>query len=654
MSQPNFACNPYALWKYITENTDYETAWIVKKNYYYDELNKRGIRCELYDSLAGNKLIEKADYVILNSYTFPNLPKRKNQIFVNLWHGSGIKAHDYYNHNLNPKHVKKLVEFADIIDLMCVQSLDDRFKLSSQLHFDLRKAYVTGQPRLDCIANSNGRQKLIKIYGDRINKYEKLIFFAPSFRANMSSHSGKFYSDNIFRLDDYDDDKLNSFLEKNNAAIVYKLHPVEQTAFKGRVFNMNSHCYYLDDQILFDNEVQYDEILNAFDVMISDYSSIAYDYLVLNKPIIYLLPDYEEYKSTKGFVFKHVDIFMPGEKAFCFAELISALNNAISNPDLYNEERENVLLQRFDYLDSNSAKRCYETIMSYVPIDDNFEIYQSDPKLLMPSCAEQIMPYSKDNNGNIYIIDSTKPIISYEETIDKIFQSTKTYYITSEIPNKYRRLSGKNGYKIYDLQFYYDILNNPKVEISLINGGVDFKRFSCYKNNFTSNTTRIGFAGTIDNRIYFAMVQFICEAFPQAEIIFAGDIIGDYPIWLDGYENLRYIPATYNELPQIISSFDVAILPYFGEHQKLIPSELFQYLACGKQVIASNMPNLPQSQAIYISESIDEAVANLKIALKNKECEDIIESAKKIARVNDWKYIYSNLINGVYQVKNED
>ena len=88
------------------------------------------------------------------------------------------------------------------------------------------------------------------------------------------------------------------------------------------------------------------------------------------------------------------------------------------------------------------------------------------------------------------------------------------------------------------------------------------------------------------------MVQYLCEAFPDCEIVFAGDIIGDFPGWLCGYDNLYYMEASYDELPDMIHTFDVAILPFFGVHKETVPTELFQYLACGKLVVASDMPNI--------------------------------------------------------------
>lgn len=127
MSQPDFACNPHALWEYVKDNTNHETAWLVKRDKKYYELLRRGVRCAVYDTVEGNALLKEADYVIMNSYTFERLPKRANQIFVNLWHGSGIKAHDFYNHDMDPEYAKKLAKFFDKIDLMCVHSLDDRY-----------------------------------------------------------------------------------------------------------------------------------------------------------------------------------------------------------------------------------------------------------------------------------------------------------------------------------------------------------------------------------------------------------------------------------------------------------------------------------------------------------------------------------------------
>lgn len=651
MSQPDFGCNPHALWDYVTHNTDIETAWVVKKIARYEALVERGIRCEVYGTLAAEKLIASADIIIANSYTYLEIPKKEHQLLVNLWHGSGVKAHDYYDHNLNPRHAIKLEKYFKLVDLMCVHSLDDRFKLSAMLHYDLRKMYVTGQPRLDLVNASDGKEKLVRMFGEEIGQYDKLIFFAPSYRANMSCHAGKIFSDNIFRLDDYEDSKLDEFLKKNNAAIVYKLHPIEQTAFSGRIFSMSGRCFELTDEMLFNQDIRYDELLNAFDVMVSDYSSIVYDYLLLDRPVVYLLPDFDEYKNKKGFVFSNIDAFMPGEKAYTFEELMPALSRAFENPDAYKAARENVILNRFDYTDGKSTQRCFECIMNYKKISDEYVPYESAPETVMPSITEQISPYIEDEK--VLLIDSRKEYDNKQEILDKIENASMIYYVTAEIPGKFRGIYGANSYKIKDLEFYYDLLNNSKVNIAYIMGGVDYNKFSVHNKSANGEKVRIGFAGTIDNRIYFSMVHCICEEFSDCEIVFAGTIIGDYPAWLNGFDNLKYIEAEYDKLPEIIESFDVAILPFFGGHRKLVPCELYQYLACGKNVVTSDMFNLPECDAIYKSASVADVIENIHRILDGKLNKEVNVNGTKLAKENDWANVARNLLEDKYNYTEE-
>ncbi len=640
ISKPDFACNAYALWKYIKENTDHETAWLVTRKSHLEVLRSRGIRCEMYDTVRGNRLIEEAKYIIANTYAFVALPKKEDQIFVNLWHGSGVKAHDFYDPNLPIQQVNRMLEFSEKTDLLCVHSLDDRFRLSAMFHYDMRKAVVTGQARLDCVKSADGKENLVKVLGEDIRKYDKFIFFVPSFRANRSCHSGKFYSENVFRLDDYDKEELQAFLEKNNAALIYKLHPVEQTALKGVCFSVGENCYELTDDMLFEADVRYDEFLNAFDIMISDYSSIAYDFLLLDRPIIYLVPDYEAYKSQKGFVFHNIDYYMPGEKVYNFTSLLHALKENLNNPDKYTFERKQVIQQRFDFDDDKAAERCYQAIKGYRKLEAIDRKEKTKP--LLPTSAEMLKSYIQDK---IEIIDSTKEI-----NIDLCnCVNSNWVYVTEELPDEYRSVSQRASTDIKDLSLYYKMSEEENVKTYLLSGGVNYGIFDKAVNEVKKDRTVIGFAGTIDCRIYFAMVQYICEAFPECDIEFWGDIYEEYPEWLDGYSNLKYKgQVSYDELPNVIQRFDVAILPFYGVYQQRIPNELYQYLASGKQVVASAMPNLPKCDAIYISESVADAVTNIKKALRECNNEEISNSAKRVAKTRDWKIIADEMIASLF------
>ena len=244
------------------------------------------------------------------------------------------------------------------------------------------------------------------------------------------------------------------------------------------------------------------------------------------------------------------------------------------------------------------------------------------------------------DNDDFEIVDGTKPIS--EEKINCILKDKKIIYVTDEKFDTNTRLSeiykGKNANPEISIKYK----NNNRFFEYQAPGGVDYNRFSCMANSKAIDK-RIGFAGTIDSRIYFAMVQVICEAFPDYEIVFAGEILGEYPAWLSSFENLKYIEANYEELPAIISTFNVCLLPFYGKHKKLIPSELMQYLAEGKNVVASDMNNLPQSSAIYKCNSIDEAVPRIEEALNvnNKK------AAMALAKVYSWEKLSGELLNAV-------
>ena len=112
---------------------------------------------------------------------------------------------------------------------------------------------------------------------------------------------------------------------------------------------------------------------------------------------------------------------------------------------------------------------------------------------------------------------------------------------------------------------------------------------------------------------------------------------------MHGFDNLHYIPVSYEELPSMIQSLDIGILPFFGRHANTVPKEYFQYLACGKQVVASDMDRLPDSPALYRSSSVDEAIQNIRIALTRTEDEGIKKCAKSLASGYDWKKIAQEL-----------
>lgn len=127
-------------------------------------------------------------------------------------------------------------------------------------------------------------------------KYDKVYLYAPTFRDSATDFIG-------FSGIDFED--LNSRMKGSNSLFVIKFHPSTK-------YDKDKLCNY-QNVILLDHKCDLYPLMPFTNVMISDYSSIVIDYLLLNKPIILFTFDYDEYmktcrdflvdfrKSTKGF-----------------------------------------------------------------------------------------------------------------------------------------------------------------------------------------------------------------------------------------------------------------------------------------------------------------------------------------------------------------
>lgn len=71
---------------------------------------------------------------------------------------------------------------------------------------------------------------------------------------------------------------------------------------------------------------------------------------------------------------------------------------------------------------------------------------------------------------------------------------------------------------------------------------------------------------------------------------------------------------------------------------------MYQYLACGKVVVTSDISGLPDCKAIFVSSSVDETIDNIRLALKCADNPDVVLSAKTTAQNNDWEKISRNLL----------
>ena len=98
------------------------------------------------------------------------------------------------------------------------------------------------------------------------------------------------------------------------------------------------------------------------DSLITDYSSIYFDYLLLDRPIGFTIDDIESYRRNRGFIIDNPESLMPGMKIRNIQDFKDFISNTINNIDTYSDERKKINDLANKYQDDNNCKRIIELV----------------------------------------------------------------------------------------------------------------------------------------------------------------------------------------------------------------------------------------------------------------------------------------------------
>ena len=134
--------------------------------------------------------------------------------------------------------------------------------------------------------------------------------------------------------------ELNEFLEEKKIHLCIKLHPLQ---LRDKIMDVDlSNIHLMTNDDLENMNVQLYEIINHFDALLTDYSSVSFDYLYLDRPIGYTLDDLEEYRNTRGFPMENPLDYMPGHHIYTYDDLVRFIADISTEKDEYASERDRV------------------------------------------------------------------------------------------------------------------------------------------------------------------------------------------------------------------------------------------------------------------------------------------------------------------------
>lgn len=282
----------------------------------------------------------------------------KGQIRVNLWHGCGFKDRKTKNGPCGRNY-----------DYMTVTSPLYADIHAEEFGVEREKIIDTGLAKQDLLFQPP-KESLTQLLG--IKEAGKYVFWLPTFRmaAEGLERLNEYQSDSETGLPIIDTtekaEKLNCLLAELDISMVIKLHPVQQNSIISHL--KLSNIVLLENKDIFAMGLQINTLLSKADALISDYSSVAVDYMLLDRPIAFMLEDVEQYQQSRGFVFENIYDYLPGEELYTYDDLEKFLTDVVEERDSTKEKRRNLIEKMHTHCDGNNCKRILERIGLYEQI----------------------------------------------------------------------------------------------------------------------------------------------------------------------------------------------------------------------------------------------------------------------------------------------
>lgn len=348
----SFADSPKALYNYMIKNPefkDFKFVWFFRhpENYEFLKENKNTILCK-YGSREFLKYYSKSKFWITNSRISDTIIKKSKQVYLQCWHGTPLKklGFDIEVTGGNAMNTLKQLREKYAIDAtkytymvspsaFCTEKFTSAFNLKKFKKEDI--IIETGYPRNDFLVNH--KEEDITLVKEKLNlpKDKKIILYAPTWRDNQhTAGTGYTYKTQV----DFD------FLKQNLSEEYIIL-------FRAHYFVANSFDFEKYKGFIYDVS-HYDDINDLYiisDLLITDYSSVFFDYSILKRPIVYYMYDLEEYKTKLRDFYISLDV-LPGNIVENEVDLIKEIEN--TKNFVYNDKYK-AFNERFSSLEDGMA-----------------------------------------------------------------------------------------------------------------------------------------------------------------------------------------------------------------------------------------------------------------------------------------------------------
>lgn len=354
-------CSPYALFKAFMQRDDfdkYQHVWAIydmEDNQYIMDQYKDipNVRFIQFDSSEYLQALAEAKYII-NNATFPAyVTKKPEQIYINTWHGIPLKTLGYDLPDGNLAVANVLRNFLSTDYLISPNSFHtgiylDTFKLQGLYEGTIIEE---GQPRSDMIYHADRMEVIneLKALGVSIDPDKKIIMYAPTWK-------GSDFGNPELGLTAYFDflDKVKSSIDTDEYQVFVKPHQ--------QVYRFIKDDPQISSEFI-PATIDTNSLLSVVDILVSDYSSIYFDFLDTKRPVLFYIPDLEMYKNYRGVYFPLEEL--PGPTTKSLDDIVNWINDIDHVQEEYQEVYDKNVAWACPKDDGRVSEKVWEIVLDH-------------------------------------------------------------------------------------------------------------------------------------------------------------------------------------------------------------------------------------------------------------------------------------------------
>jgi len=288
-------------------------------------LQKNGVK--VYENSLNLKDVATSKYVFVSHSPYDAyITNNKDRYIINLWHGVPFKKIGLLIPGISPKKREKTISENKIIDMLISSSKKDQEIMAEVFGIEKEKVKITGLPRYEFLFKSYEITKELEEKLLNIKKDKKLILYAPTLREKIK--------DPLEQITENEWKKIDEFAKENNIIFGVRSHYYEQHSVT-ELIKRFKNIVLLNHKDYFETNT----ILKYTDLLISDFSSIWIDYLLLDRPIVGFAKDFEHFmKNERGFLYDFETTF-PGVFTKNVDEMLKEIKRSIGQKIQYPQKK---------------------------------------------------------------------------------------------------------------------------------------------------------------------------------------------------------------------------------------------------------------------------------------------------------------------------